>query len=294
MKTHFRYNFTLIIASVFALFSCNYMNTADNDENKELRIVYTDWSESIALTHLSTVLLEEELGYTVVLKLTDVEKAYNEVAKGTADVFADAWLPETQKRYYTQHADNIEKLAISYPDARTGFVVPEYSDLQTIQDLQDQSGNIVGIDEGAGVMIKARKALQSISSSATLLTLNEAEMTTRLEEAIKRRENIVVTGWEPHWIFAKFNVRFLEDEHKIFGENEQIYTIAHTGFSETHPTATRFFERMQLSEKQLNQLVYEIRLHNDPEEGARAWIDKNEFVVNQWVKNLAPERKKIM
>jgi glycine betaine/proline transport system substrate-binding protein len=51
---------------------------------------------------------------------------------------------------------------------------------------------------------------------------------------------------------------------------------------------------MQLSKKQLNSLVYQIRLNEDPIEGAKAWIEQNEYVVNQWVKNLTKERKKIM
>ncbi len=294
MKTTLYISMSLMTISGLLLTSCDFSNTTDEDQVRELNIVYTDWSESIALAHLAYVLLEDELGYDVTLKLTDVENAYAEVAAGKADVFADAWLPETQKRYYTKHADNIEKLGISFPHAKTGFVVPEYSQLQYLEDLKNWDGDIAGIDEGAGVMIKARKALEKINSPATLLNLSESEMTIRLENAIKRRENIVVTGWEPHWIFARYELRFLEDENKIFGENEKIYTIGHKGITEEHPVAVRFFERMQMSEKQLNALVYEIQVHKDPIKGARAWIKKNEYVVNQWVKNLAPERKKIM
>jgi glycine betaine/proline transport system substrate-binding protein len=58
--------------------------------------------------------------------------------------------------------------------------------------------------------------------------------------------------------------------------------------------AVRFFERMQLTENQLNRLVYQVRLSEDPRQGVKNWIDENEYIVNQWVKNLKPERKKIM
>lgn len=293
MKTILQTCITFLFV-VLLFTSCDFSNTTEEDQSRELKIVYTDWSESIALTHLTYVLLEDELGYNIELKLTDVENAYSEVAEGKADVFADAWLPETQKRYYQKHKDNIEKLGISFPDARTGFVVPDYSSLQKVEDLKSWDGDIVGIDEGAGVMIKAAKALEKVSSPAKLLALSESEMTTRLEEAIKRRENIIVTGWEPHWIFARYELRFLKDSDKIFGEQEKIYTIGHKGITKEHPVAARFFERMQMSEKQLNELVYEIQVKKDPILGAEAWIKKNEYVVNQWLKNLSPERKKIM
>jgi glycine betaine/proline transport system substrate-binding protein len=51
---------------------------------------------------------------------------------------------------------------------------------------------------------------------------------------------------------------------------------------------------MQLTENQLNRLVYQVRLSEDPRQGVKNWIDENEYIVNQWVKNLKPERKKIM
>ena len=41
-------------------------------------------------------------------------------------------------------------------------------------------------------------------------------------------------------------------------------------------------------------MVYYVRLSEDPQEGAKRWIKENEYIVNQWVKNLKPERKKIM
>ncbi|MFP4663865.1 MAG: glycine betaine ABC transporter substrate-binding protein [Bacteroidales bacterium] len=293
MKQFIRIIFMLtIIAMVFT--ACDFNQAPDEEAKRKLSIVYTDWSESIALANLSAILLEEKMDYDIVLKLTDVESAYADVASGNADVFGDAWLPETQQLYYDKHAEKLEKISITFPDARTGFVVPEYSPLVSINDLQDYTGEIAGIDEGAGVMIKARKALKAYHSKATLLNLSEKEMTGRLEDAIKRRKDIVVTGWEPHWIFARFDVRFLEDPDQVFGAKEKIYTIGTKGLEEKHPVAVRFFERMQLSEKQLNELVYEVQVHNDPVKGAKAWIKKNEYVVNQWVKNLTPERKKIM
>ena len=63
---------------------------------------------------------------------------------------------------------------------------------------------------------------------------------------------------------------------------------------EDHPRAVRFFERMQLTERQLNSLVYHVRLSEDPRQGVKNWINENEYIVNQWVKNLRPKRKKIM
>ena len=272
--------------------SCN--NSPDEESERTLEIVYTDWSESVAITYLSYVLLEEKMDYKVTLKLTDVETAYKEVGTDKADVFTDAWLPETQKQYYNAYKDEIELLGITYPEARIGLVVPAYSQLKSIADLKSYSHPIIGIDAGAGVMQKTQAAIAKYELKNSLLDLSEKKMLEQFEDSIQRRREIVITGWEPHWIFARYDVRFLEDPYNIFGQKENIYTIANKKLNETHPNAVRFFERMQLTEKQLNSLVYEVSLSEDPVNGAKAWIEQNEFVVNQWIKNLTKERKKIM
>ena len=282
---------TLLIIATF-IASCNM--SRNKEDERTLRIVYTDWSESVAITYLSYVLLEEKLDYTVILKLTDVESAYQEVASEESDIFADAWLPETHKQYFDEHSEAIEMIGITYPEARTGFVVPGYSELNSVADLKNYPYPVVGIDAGAGVMQKARRAIDEYSLSTPLLELSEEEMVKQLADSIKRRKEIVVTGWEPHWIFARYDVRFLGDPDNIFGEREKIYTIAHENLEEIHPNAVRFFERMQLSENQLNDLVYQVQLNEDPVKGVKAWIELNEYIVNQWTKNLSRERKKIM
>lgn len=285
-------NWISSVAFVVLFISCG--NKPLNEENRTLRMVYTDWSESVAITYLSAVLLEEEMEYQVTLKLTDVESAYEEVAEGDADVFADAWLPETHQQYMELHHEKIVTIGIIYPEARTGFVVPDYSRMQTVMDLSNYQRPIIGIDPGAGVMQKARQAMDKYSIPGPLLNLSEQEMIEHLEDSVKRRKEVVIAGWEPHWIFARYGIRFLEDPDHIFGKKESIYSVGHKGIANEHPHTVRFFERMQLTEKQLNDLVYRVRLSEDPKMGVKRWIEDHEYIVNQWVKNLRPERKKIM
>ena len=285
---------TKIIALLlsFAFFvSCSTSTKPENE--RSLKIVYTDWSESVAITYLSAVLLEKHMDYKVTLKMTDVEEAYREVANNKADVFTDAWLPETHKQYFNQHKENLEMLGITYPEARTGLVVPEYSELHSVTDLKNYPHPIIGIDAGAGIMQKAQTAINKYAQGKALLALSEEKMVEQLSDSIQRRKDIVVTGWEPHWIFARYDIRFLDDPDNIFGQKENIYTIATKNLEAEHPNAVRFFERMQLTKNQLNSLVYEIRISEDPVEGVKKWIEQNEFVVNQWMKNLTKERIKV-
>lgn len=286
----------LLFIITIALFTgCKMQPTEYTEEDRTVRMVYTDWTEAIAITHLAKILLEEEMEYEVETKLTDVENAYKELSEGKAHVFPDAWLPETHQHYFETYQEHIQKLGIVYPDARTGLVVPEYSTYQRIEDLQNESFHILGIDSGAGVMRQTRQAIEAYRlTGVTLRNLSEQEMTDQFTEAYKRRNEVVITGWEPHWLFARYDVRFLKDPKGVYGLNENIFSLGTGDLHEKHIHVVRFFERMQLSEKQINNLIYYMNREEDPENGVREWIDKNEYIVNQWVKDLKPERKKIM
>lgn len=282
----------LLLVLFLSTISCR--NILPDESERKIRLVYTEWTESVAITYLSAVLLEEKMDYSVELKLTDVASAYREVAEGKADIFADAWLPETHQQYFEKHGERLERIGIIYPEARIGFVVPGYSELVTINDLKNYPYTLIGIEESAGIMQKARMAIENYGLTNTLLSLSEEEMVQQLEDSIMRRGDIVVTGWEPHWTFARYEVRFLHDPDHIFGKMENIFSIGRIGIEQEHPHAIRFFERLQLTEKQLNRLVYHVELSKDPNQGVKNWIKENEYIVNQWIKNLKPARKKIM
>ncbi len=284
----------ILVAMFIALISCR---TTVNDRNGAATVMmnYTDWAESVALTHLAALLLEDRLDYEVITKLAGVDTVFKEVATGEADIFADAWLPQTHGSYMEEYFDYIEDLGPNYKSARTGLVVPAWSDIKSIDDLKElYPGPIIGIDTTAGIMQNASRALEEYGLDNELLSLSDAEMSDRVEEALKRRENVVFTGWEPHWLFFRYELRYLDDPLASFPGEEKIHTIARKGFKDDHPRVATFFERMVLSEKQINELLYEVLLARDPQEGVRSWVRKNEFVVNQWVRGLRPEREKIM
>lgn len=264
------------------------------DKPGDVRLVYTDWSESVALTNLARVLLEDHLEYEVIMKLTDVESAYREVYTKEFHLFLDAWLPETHSIYYNQYAEGLTQLAVIYPRARTGLLVPQYSPFTTIEDLKAYEYPLVGIDSGAGVMHKTRIALEKYNLKNPLLSLSEEEMTQILSDSVKRRKNVVVTGWDPHWILSRYALRFLDDPDNIYGESEQICAIGTIELDQTHPRVVKLLERMQFTETQFNRLIYEVRMANDPLQGAKNWINKNTYTVNHWTRGLRPERKKIM
>lgn len=270
-------------------------NVTEEQEKKEIRLVYADWSEGVAMTYLSAELLKSELGYDVETKMTDIESVFREIESGQYDLFVDAWLPETHGTYMETYGAELEDLGLNVGTVRTGLMVPQYVEARSISDLDDEVNQIIGIGSGAGVMEAARMAIDIYDVSAELLEGSEQSMTDTLGQAIKRRLPIVVTGWTPHWIANRYELRFLEDPENIFGEAEQIHTLARHGFSKDHPRVVTFFERFKLTNRQLETLMDELQTFpNNERRAVRNWIRDNEFIVNQWVKELQPVREKVM
>lgn len=68
-------------------------------EDRTLTLGYLEWDENVAVSNLTKVLLEEELGYDKVeLKKTDLGPIFDEVATGEVDGFQDVWLPNHDER----------------------------------------------------------------------------------------------------------------------------------------------------------------------------------------------------
>ncbi len=47
-----------------------------------------------------------------------------------------------------------------------------------------------------------------------LTSSSEPAMITQIGEAVKNKEPIVAPLWSPHWIFAEYDLKFLEDPKK--------------------------------------------------------------------------------
>ena len=71
-------------------------------------------------------------------------------------------------------------------------------------------GQIIGIDSGAGIMRATERAIPNMAWNMNWLPA-AVGVTAALGKAIDNKESIVVTGWTPHWKFARWDLKFLED-----------------------------------------------------------------------------------
>ncbi|NGZ76035.1 glycine betaine ABC transporter substrate-binding protein [Saccharibacillus alkalitolerans] len=156
--------------------------------------------------------------------------------------------------------------------------------------LGDQVAHkITGIDPGAGIMNATQKAIDDYGlSDWTLLESSSAAMTASLDKAIKKKEPIIVTGWTPHWMFAKYDLKYLEDPKKSYGEAEEIHTIARLGLKEDKPEAYQFLDNFQWTEDEMGEIMVAIQEGTAPEKAAADFAEAHPDRIAEWTDGIAP------
>lgn len=146
---------------------------------------------------------------------------------------------------------------------------------------------IVGIEPGTGIMDKTEEAFKEYNLSEDWSVKNSSGpvMTSELGNAIEDQKPIIVTGWKPHWKFSQYDLKFLEDPKKVYGEGNDVHTLVRKGLKEDLPGVYKFFDQFEweLSEQQEVMVMAE---QDDvtPEEAARTWIEDNPELVKEWTK----------
>lgn len=148
---------------------------------------------------------------------------------------------------------------------------------------------IIGIDPGAGIMKAANKAVQDYDLTGwTLVEGSGAAMTATLDKAIKNQKPIIVTGWTPHWMFSKYDLKYLEDPKKSFGEAEEIHTIVRKGLKEDKSVAYEFLKRFKWTSEDMGEIMTAIQEGKQPEAAAKEWAEAHADKVAPWIEGLQP------
>lgn len=254
---------------------------------KTIRLGYVTWESEIASHAVLGAVLEDYLGYRVEHITLDAGPMWTGIAQGEFDVTIAAWLPTTHAPYYEQLWTQIENLGPAMHGAKIGLVVPTYVTINSIEELNAErsrfGGRIVGIDPGAGIMQRTEEAIEAYGLDFMLVDGSDAAMTAALRSAIRRNQWIVVTGWTPHWKFAEYDLKYLEDPKGVYGGSEEITKIVRKGLHEDAPDAYKLLQRFYWTPEQMAEVLVAILEGADPADAARQWIAANEDVVRSWL-----------
>jgi len=142
---------------------------------------------------------------------------------------------------------------------------------------------IIGIDPGAGIMQATEQALKDYKLDKwQLIEGSSAAMTAALKKAYDKKEPIIITGWNPHWMFAKYDLKYLDDPKGAYGSSEEIHTIARKGLEKDQPDAYKVLSQFKWSEDDMGKVMLDIQEGTKPDEAAAKWVKDNQDKVAKW------------
>jgi glycine betaine/proline transport system substrate-binding protein len=275
-------------------------------EQKTVRLSYVEWSETVAATHMVKTVIQEKLGHACEIVSMTADKMWQAVAAGKVDGMVAAWLPTTHGHYYKQYKDQTVDLGPNLVGTQIGLVVPDitvgrqtaesgqrnapYIKATSIEDLKKYADNfnrrIIGIDPEAGIMKKTREAMREYGLyNYELIKGSEVSMVAELSNAIRKQRWIVVTGWVPHWKFARWKLKFLDDPKNIYGGKEEIHTIVRQGLKNDMPDVYRFLDNFNWAPEDLEQLMIWIQEDQGmyPGEKALRYMRYHQDQIQSWL-----------
>ncbi|AJO77341.1 MULTISPECIES: glycine betaine ABC transporter substrate-binding protein [Pseudomonas] len=262
-------------------------STLASADSKTLSIGYVDgWSDSVATTYVASEVIKQKLGYDVKLQAVATGIMWQGVATGKLDAMLSAWLPVTHGEYWAKNKDKVVDYGPNFKDAKIGLIVPEYVKAKSIADLKDDTSfknKIVGIDAGSGVMLKTDQAIKDYGLDYKLQASSGAAMIAELTRAEEKNESIAVTGWVPHWMFAKWKLRFLEDPKGVYGAAETVNSIGSKGLEKKAPEVAAFLKKFQWASKdEIGEVMLAIQEGAKPDAAAKDWVAKHPERVAEW------------
>ncbi|GGN60266.1 glycine betaine ABC transporter substrate-binding protein [Oceanobacillus indicireducens] len=266
--------------------------SAAESADETIDIGQISWAENIAVTNMWKVILEEE-GYDVEFHLLDMGTQMAALANDELDVNLEFWLPVQDKNYLEQYQEQIDfSEEVWYDNAKVGLVVPAYmEDINSIEDLNENKelfeNQITGFDPGAGTMDTTEEMIAEYELDFELVPSSEPAMLTAIEEAIREEAPIVAPLWNPHRVFSKMDLKYLDDPKNMFGETEKIHHAKRLGFADDFPEVNQWLKNWKMDDDSIGELMSYVaeaeEAGEEPIVGAEKWVEDNRDLINEWL-----------
>ena len=258
------------------------------------------WTDITATTAATSVVLEG-LGYDADVKVLSVPVTYTSLANGDIDIFLGNWMPtmEADIAPYREAGtvdtvrENLEgaKYTLAVPKATADKGLKNFADIAKFRDSLD--GKIYGIEPGND----GNRLIQSMIDGDAfglkgfeVVESSEQGMLAQVGRNVKRDQDIVFLGWEPHPMNANFEMVYLTGGDDYFGPNlggATVFTNTRAGYVSECPNVGALLNNLKFTLEMENEIMGAILNDGqEPQDAARAWLKANSSVLDNWLSGV--------
>ncbi|WP_233859565.1 glycine betaine ABC transporter substrate-binding protein [Paraburkholderia sp. HD33-4] len=258
-----------------------------------IKLAITDWADVLATANVAKYVLETKLNQPVKFVNADIGIQFQGVARGDLDIMVGGWLPVTHAVYYAKYKNDLDDVGVIYTGGRNGWAVPAYvpeSQVSSIADLSKPEvaskldSTIQGIGPGSGLMQASAKSVQAYGLTGyNLQSSSEAGMLAAVSRAYQTKQWVVATVWSPHWLWQKWQMRYLKDPKGTLGGEEQVHAFASKQFASKFPRADVFFKHFKLTLADVEAIELEGNSTNDYASAAKKFVDAHPDKLQAWL-----------
>ncbi|MFM0490187.1 glycine betaine ABC transporter substrate-binding protein [Paraburkholderia sp. SIMBA_061] len=258
-----------------------------------IKMAVTNWADVLSVANVAKYVLETSLKQPVQFVQADIGIQYQGVARGDLDIMVGGWLPVTHGMYYTKYKNDLDDVGVIYTGGKNGWAVPAYipeSQVSSISDLEKPdvksklNGTIQGIEPGGGLMQASEKTIKAYDLNGyNLQSSSEAGMLAGVQRAYQSKQWVVATVWSPHWLFQKWQMRYLKDPKGTLGGEEQVHAFASKQFATKFPRADVFFKHFKLTLADVEAIEYEGNSTNDYATAAKKFVEAHPEKLKAWL-----------
>ncbi len=297
---------SVITVMILSVFLCG-LSSMSMAEQKAVRFGSVNWPGVTVKTEVVSQVVQA-LGYETEINQLQVPAIFKALSMGQLDVFMGCWLP-TMDNYVKPYLakEQIELLATNLSKTEYRNAVPAYvwdAGVTSLTDLDkpeyrdkfDRNGDgtpeIYGIEpgnDGNKLIIDAIESDTYGLGDWDMIPSSTAGMLSQVKKAAKDNEWIVFLGWEPHWMNLEWDLKYLDDPEKIWGEPgaTHVDTATRAGLNKESPNLGAFLKQVVIQadwqSKWIMGYTYE---GNEPEDVARVWIENNLDKVAAWLEGV--------
>ena len=273
---------------------CGSGGGSSSSESKTLALGSIGWTENVAVSTLTKVVMGEELDYDVQIKgPLDLGPMFQGLANNDIQAFQDVWLPNNENYLSKPQIEPRVELLKPWFEGTTkyGITVLSYMEgIESIADLNDAgTDEITGIEPGASFMpVIEDTVIPDYNLDMKLVTSSTAAMLAEVQRKNAAKEPIVFTGWSPHWMNTKYDIVYLEDPKNAqgaFDDPSKITSVVNKDLKSDDPTAYAFLNAISLNADELNKMEDDMVAAGtgNEEKGIKNWYMANKDIVKPWV-----------